>query len=207
MINKLHLKGTKLILYAIIYGFTQDGASEFTGSIQYLADFTGVSYESVRTNLKELTEQGLLIKIQGEAGFSNRYKAVCDEGYINTTEIVKKPSNAEKTQDKGKNQAVIDYLNSKAGTKFRYSAEAMKHISARFAEGFTEDDFRTVIDNKCEDWLKSDKMRPYLRPQTLFGTKFESYLNQKTKKTKADSSYDLDKYIDKDIHQKLVYRR
>ena len=51
-------------------------------------------------------------------------------------------------------------------------------------EGFTVDDFKKVIDNKSAEWGKDSKMSKYLRPETLFGTKFESYLNQTAVKTK-----------------------
>ena len=45
-------------------------------------------------------------------------------------------------------------------------------------EGFKEEDFYTVIDKKSAEWLSDSKMSKYLRPETLFGTKFEAYLNQ-----------------------------
>lgn len=81
--------------------------------------------------------------------------------------------------------AVIEYLNGKAGTSYRASAQATKrHINARIADGFTLDDFKTVIDKKCAEWLASD-MAKYLRPETLFGSKFESYLNAPVTKRKA----------------------
>ena len=75
---------------------------------------------------------------------------------------------------------VIDYLNAKAGTKFRdQSKDSRKHIKARFDEGFTLDDFKRVIDGRCAAWKGDAKMSEFLRPSTLFGTKFESYLNAK----------------------------
>lgn len=74
---------------------------------------------------------------------------------------------------------IIDYLNQKAGTHFRYSsADTKKHIKARFNDGFNLDDFKTVIDKKVKEWKGTD-MEMFLRPATLFGTKFEGYLNQK----------------------------
>lgn len=81
---------------------------------------------------------------------------------------------------------VIDYLNSKLGTKYSYTTKStIKCIKARLEEGkkrnfgeYKFDDFVTVIDNKTREWMKTD-MEKYLRPETLFGTKFESYLNQK----------------------------
>ena len=75
---------------------------------------------------------------------------------------------------------VLNYLNEKAGTSFRnQSKDSRKHIKARFDEGFTVEDFKTVIDKKVSEWKGTD-MEKYLRPSTLFGTKFEGYLNQKT---------------------------
>lgn len=63
MINRFGLKGVSLSVYAIIYGFSQDGISEYTGSLQYLCDFTGgVSKPTVIKALKELTESGLIIR-------------------------------------------------------------------------------------------------------------------------------------------------
>ena len=50
-------------------------------------------------------------------------------------------------------------------------------------EGFTKEDFIKVIDNKVNEWLGTD-MERYLRPETLFGIKFEGYLNQKKKTPK-----------------------
>lgn len=76
--------------------------------------------------------------------------------------------------------SIVEYLNQKAGTNYRASTKKTQTcIHARLAEGFTVDDFKTVIDKKCADWLTDPKMEQYLRPETLFGTKFESYLNAK----------------------------
>jgi uncharacterized phage protein (TIGR02220 family) len=75
---------------------------------------------------------------------------------------------------------IIEYLNEKTGSRFKTTGRKTRgFIKARWNEGFTFDDFQTVIDKKTAEWLKDEKMNPYLRPETLFGTKFESYLNQK----------------------------
>lgn len=74
---------------------------------------------------------------------------------------------------------IIDYLNEKAGTQYRYKTSKTKEkIKARYNEGFSFDDFKVVIDKKCAEWLMNADMCKYLRPETLFGTKFEGYLNQ-----------------------------
>ncbi|SHJ49278.1 phage conserved hypothetical protein, C-terminal domain-containing protein [Hathewaya proteolytica DSM 3090] len=75
---------------------------------------------------------------------------------------------------------IVEYLNQRANLKYSPSCEkTVKLISARLSEGFTEEDFKTVIDKKVESW-ENTEMCKYLRPQTLFGDKFEGYLNEKT---------------------------
>ena len=80
---------------------------------------------------------------------------------------------------------IVEYLNEKSGKNFRYSSRKTQDlIKARLNEGFTVDDFKTVIYKKVAEWKDDGKMNQYLRPETLFGTKFESYLNQKEVTTK-----------------------
>ena len=77
---------------------------------------------------------------------------------------------------------VIDYLNRKANTNYRSSTKnTQSFINARVSEGFTVEDFKKVIDSKSKEWLNTD-FEKYLRPATLFGTKFENYLNEANKK-------------------------
>ena len=83
---------------------------------------------------------------------------------------------------------VIDYLNEKTERtgKEKYSSTSTKTqmlIKARLREKYELEDFKIVIDKKCKEWLGTD-MEKYLRPETLFGNKFESYLKQKTATTK-----------------------
>ncbi|CCG89849.1 conserved phage C-terminal domain-containing protein [Pediococcus pentosaceus] len=85
---------------------------------------------------------------------------------------------------------IISYLNEKAGTKYRASgSKTQRLIKARFNDGFNDEDFRKVIDIKVAEWSGTD-MAKYLRPETLFGTKFESYLNQEVKKSKTNKGGD-----------------
>lgn len=87
-------------------------------------------------------------------------------------------------------EEIVQYLNQKTNKNFKHTSKVtQRHIKARLAEGFTVNDFKQVIDNKCSDWLRDQKMKEYLRPETLFGTKFESYLNSKTTTTKQTGPY------------------
>ena len=74
---------------------------------------------------------------------------------------------------------VLDYLNSKTGARYQPTTKAtQQHINARLAEGFTVEDFKQVVDNMCAEWINTE-WEQYLRPSTLFGSKFENYLNRK----------------------------
>lgn len=78
---------------------------------------------------------------------------------------------------------VVEYLNQKAGTAYRATGKKTQQlIRARQNEGFELEDFKRVIDNKCAEWMGTE-FEQYLRPETLFGTKFESYLNTKAKRS------------------------
>ena len=99
---------------------------------------------------------------------------------------IDKEEDREREKDKEIYSSIISYLNEKAGTKYRASSQKTKTcINGRLAEGFTLEDFKTVIDKKCTEWLGSD-MEQYLRPETLFGTKFEGYLNAKVRQGKKE---------------------
>lgn len=78
-------------------------------------------------------------------------------------------------------QSIIDYLNTKTEKTFRPSTpKSRKFITERWNEGFRLDDFKKVVDNKVINWLNDPTKNVYLRPQTLFGPNFESYLNEKS---------------------------
>lgn len=77
MLNRLKLKGTALNVYAIIYGFSQDGESSFNGSRQYLCDFTGATKPTIDKALAELQAMDLIIKTSKKINdvIHNEYKA------------------------------------------------------------------------------------------------------------------------------------
>jgi uncharacterized phage protein (TIGR02220 family) len=83
--------------------------------------------------------------------------------------------------------SIIDTLNQATGASFRpNSLKTRKCIMARLNEGFTAEDFATVIRVKCKQWLYDPSMKGFLRPETLFGPKFEGYLNEDVKPPKKE---------------------
>lgn len=112
-------------------------------------------------------------------------EGVLDGDLLNTQEQKtnnKKDSMSGKKSDAFERdlKAIIDYFNERCGTRYTYRNQSVnKMIHARLSEGFTVDDFRTVIDTKASKWGNDPKMRDYLRPTTLFSpTHFEAYLNE-----------------------------
>jgi uncharacterized phage protein (TIGR02220 family) len=103
------------------------------------------------------------------------------------------------TRDKIPYAEIISYLNEKTSSRYRNTESTKKLIRARMDEGFTKDDFFTVIDNKVKDW-KGTEWEKYLRPDTLFrASKFQGYLNEKPAEkkhagSKEGYSVDLSKY-------------
>lgn len=197
MVNELKLKGNELMIFAIIHSFSQDNAGEFTGGLQYLADWTNSTKRGCMKNLKVLIDKGLIIKkevfLEGIKYCTYRTKF---------TKVVNKVQGGmEQSSPGGMEQSspnnlsvdnidnnlyiyiveIVDYLNEKSGKSYSpKTASTQKHIIARLNEGRTLDDFKKVIDNKCAQWLGT-KWENYIRPETLFApAKFENYLNSTT---------------------------
>lgn len=94
------------------------------------------------------------------------------------------------TKDNNIYSQIIGYLNKVADTKYKAASNKTKHlIKVRLEDGFSVEDFYKVIDNKVSEWLNTD-MEKYLRPETLFGPKFEGYLNQKNRGGGKDGASD-----------------
>ncbi|HFZ4281495.1 TPA: conserved phage C-terminal domain-containing protein [Streptococcus pneumoniae] len=81
----------------------------------------------------------------------------------------------------------IAYLNQVANKRYKFVDKTKRLLLARFKEGYTLEDFKQVIDIKTAEWKDSPEFSKYLRPETLFGTKFDGYLNQKPKTIKGKS--------------------
>lgn len=87
---------------------------------------------------------------------------------------------------------IIDFLNDCTGKSFKSSSKvATTNINARLKEGYTKDDFIKVISVKATKWMGT-KFEDFLTPNTLFGNKFESYLNENinVEKSKQENAYE-----------------
>lgn len=98
-----------------------------------------------------------------------------------------KSTNSTKEKYTDEIKEIIDFLNEKTSSRYRYNTESTnKLIRSKLNNGFTVNDFKYIISNKTNEWGGTD-FEQYLRPSTLFGNKFEQYLNQSPYKTKFNS--------------------
>lgn len=163
--------------------------------------------QKVRTILKKFEKQGYIKFLKsGSKGKESTLKLTIKQQLFNNNTTNKteqlqqvedldnndlttnkqQSNNTTKKKEKDNNNIyslVIDYLNRKASTNYRSTTKnTQSFINARLKEGYTVEDFKKVVDSKSKEWLNTD-FEKYLRPATLFGTKFENYLNEANKKT------------------------
>lgn len=157
-------------------------------SNSYFAELYGVSKVTISNWIRQLKEKGYIESVikykEGTKEIDKRYIKILNDPIkenLNTPIKENFKENNTNINNTFNNYIVeiVNYLNDVAGKNFRHTARKTQTlIKARLREGFTVDDFKRVIDNKTKEWKHDPKMSKYLRPETLFGTKFESYLNE-----------------------------
>ena len=139
----------------------------FLGVVPEFDNATQSAFVGIRPNIDNSIDS----VIYGKSGGRPRKQQTQSTGRTASSEQVK---------------AIIDYLNEKTGKNYRATSDrAIKPINARINEGYALDDFYKVIDVKTAEWLGSDAEQ-WLRPETLFGPKFDGYLNQAKRKKPGD---------------------
>lgn len=168
-------------------------------SLPSLAKAAGVTVQNVRSALKRFKKYGFLTDKSTAKGRlvtianwdvyqslslnptapSTVCKQTANSLLTDCPTAIKKVKKDEKYKEEI--LIIVDYLNEKTGKSFKGGAKStVSHINARLTESFTVEDFKAVIDQKVSDWANDPKMSEYLRPATLFGPKFESYLNARS---------------------------
>lgn len=133
-------------------------------------------------------------KMSGTIDSDKVSETLTEELQKNTTEdinIIYPPSTKEGDEvDKIPYKKIIDYFNQVIGSKRNYKAKNNRDlIKARWNEGYRFDDFCRVIENMKQAWTNT-KWEQYLQPETLFGNKFDKYLNERVKKSEATRGSD-----------------
>lgn len=173
MVKDLKLTGVDLLAYALIFTHTQGSQNGYSLGSEGIMRWCGCSQKSAVNSCKKLLDMGL-ISLNEKNGL--KYILATDSG---TRKVLKDEEKTEHITDANAQVArkVLEYLNKKTGRNYRSTvAKTRSLINARLKEGFKEQDFYDVIDRKVYEWGDNEKMSIYLRPTTLFGTKFEAYL-------------------------------
>lgn len=183
--------------------WTYNSAKAFTELFPYLTK------RQIELALKKLRDDGLIVTANYNQSAYDRtlWYSITDKGISmlhscdmevtnnvngNDDDVTPIPDSKHSCKTVGKQykketDEIITYLNEKAKKSFKLDTpKTLGYIKARLRQGFTVEDFKTVIDNKCRSWL-GNEYEKYLRPETLFGNKFEGYLNEKGRK---DTSLD-----------------
>ncbi len=172
-------------------------------SLSQFVEFTGIKKPNVCRNLNKLLGMNIIIKkdndwcvTYGLQKIYSKWKPLSKKITLSKKiiSVIKKDNKSlskkihTKESIKTKKtiipyEEIISYLNEKAGKHFKPTSKAVQSlINARWQEDKdyqTIDAFKYVVDVKCKDWLGKPEYEKFLRPQTLFGTRFDAYLNER----------------------------
>ena len=164
-------------------------------SLSQFSAVTGIKLSHISRTIKKLKEKNMILKNGKITGIQKDYerwnlpKQVNEFTQTGKKKLPKQGYTKEKKEtiqnkyiySREDIKTIISYLNEKTEKNFKDTTKKTQElIRARLSEGFTLDDFKKVIDIKAIQWRLDPKMNLYLRPETLFGLKFEGYLNEKT---------------------------
>ena len=233
MVTELGLFGNDLLIYAAIFSFSSAGR-EFTGGIRYLREWTGCAKNTVLKSLQNLQDADLIERVEvtskhgrsvhwrckkwtmGGSNFDPGWFKSCTMGGSNfdlptindnhNTNIYNNIYNAHAREI----EKVIFHLNSVTGSA--WSADEFMpatRILELMQDGYTADDLKAVIDLKAAEWKGDPKMHRYLRPSTLFGDKFQRYLDEakagprNIAQASSTGSFDTDEFFEAALARSL----
>ena len=195
--TELSLQAKAVFAYLVTYAGNGDVAFP---SRELMCYHLNINNHTLGKYLKELKEKGYIKveQVKEDGKFSHNVYTLIP--YVNSSHTVdvqavdvqstnvhtnnnSSNNNSNNNNNKYNYQEVIDYLNEKAGKSYKAVKTNNKHINARYEEGYTLEDFKTVIDYKTSKW-KGTEWEKYLRPSTLFSAEhFENYLNEAPKRS------------------------
>lgn len=185
-----------------------DGYDFFYATSNKIEEATTLSYRKQKKTIKLLEKAGFIMTVLTGVPAKLHF-AICKDKILQTLktsisetrkldlakrENILKIDNKEKTNNNTVEKtkfsddvcSIIDFLNDQTNSRYKPDTNKTKDcIKARMNEGFVVDEFKTVINHQAKKWLGTDQEQ-YLRPETLFGNKFEGYLNDAIRKRKTE---------------------
>ena len=187
----LDLTSTEIFILSEIVNLT-NYHGKCTAHNKHFADILQMARPNISRCINSLKEKGY-IEVDIIDGSRNHEREISvinliPTPYQNDTEGLSKRLETKEINTIINN--ILSFLNGLVEKSYRATDKTKGLIKSRIKEGFTEEDFKYVVTVKAKEWKNNETMSKYLRPETLFGTKFEGYLNQeKTKDTGDWSSY------------------
>jgi hypothetical protein len=199
MVSELKLKGNDLLVYALIYGFTQDNESKFTGSLNYICNWLNCSRPTASKALNNLVEKGLITKI---VTIKNN---VTFNSYVNSLHVIKKLYGGSKETLQGGSKETlhntnnfninnnkhicgvetppidydkfIDYFNSFANRSFRINDKLINTLNKRL-KTYSKQQLQDAIKNAHNDDYHITTNFKYLTPELILREdKLERFVN------------------------------
>lgn len=176
--------------------FLKNQDEVITLSIPYLKQLTDEYSRKLRTNSGHKSGQTPDTTPEQEAEEKKKEKKKRTEEK-KQKKVTRPPIKSEVYEE------IVAHLNELTGSEFRHYDPEIRHvIKLKIHRGYSIEDFKKVIENKCRDWLGDEKMEKHLVPSTLFGRKMDQYLNERGGKR---SSMTSGKEIGTDGKPKLVH--
>lgn len=197
------LPANSKLLYGEITALCNEKGFCWAGD-KYFADLYGVSKTTVQNWLKALFENNYISKEieykEGSKEILHRYIRILEyptqenlhtptqENLRDNNTLINNTKNNMSSSEKIPYSEIISYLNQVTNKKYKVTQKWKDLIKARWNEGQRLDDFKKVINVKSSQWLNDSNMNKYLRPQTLFGNKFDDYLQEYREPTKPQKT-------------------
>lgn len=174
----------RMVWVFILASSSQKMSAKIKINTQMIADNLSVRVESIDFAIDELFKIGCIMAKDADVipmTCGPSVKKMSDDVTFRNERTNEHNERTNETKNYGPHE-VITILNSVCLTSFKPNAAShARHINARIAEGYNLDDFALVIKYRQSTWANNPKMSPYLRPETLFGPKFDSYLQEARK--------------------------
>lgn len=173
MIKDLHLKGNELLVYALIYGFSQEEHCKFTGSLSYIAEWISSSNQTVINTLKSLIEKGLIIKEQKTINniLVNEYKVRTEvQEDIETVKQEKVKKNKEFTPPTL--EEVKEYFNSR---------NLLESTAQRFYDYYTAGCWKDGKGDRIKNW-KQKVIAVWDKPENKIKTEKQIVIDEENQK-------------------------
>lgn len=153
---------------------------------KHFADILRIKRESVSRSINELQKKGY-IEVKIEDGSRNHEREITINKMLRggKQNVIDPLTNCLETKEINTSinniHSILSFMNGLLEKNYKATDKTKSLIKSRLKEGFTVEDFKYVVTIKAQQWKQDIKMSKYLRPETLFGTKFEGYLNEEKK--------------------------